>query len=161
MLKTLIPGIAPALLAVLSVPVAASSSPPFHWLTGQWWMNEKGQWAEEIWSPIRGDRQMLGVAHTGKGIGKTDIFEFMRIAWDGSRYVYHASPRGAAAVAFRQAGGSADCPRLPCRIVFENPANDYPKRIEYRIDKPGALRATISGADPARDRMSWTFRKIR
>jgi hypothetical protein len=148
-------------LMLLMAPAAASIPPPFAWLTGHWWMSGKdGAWAEEIWTPIRGDRQMIGAAHTGKTPAKTDVFEFMRIAWDGKHYVFYAQPNGAPAVPFAQTGGSPDCPVLPCRIVFENPGNDYPKRIEYRLEKAGELTATISGADPARDRMSWTYRKL-
>ncbi len=150
----------PFLLIFLAAPAAASIPPPLVWLYGQWHMAEQGgRWAEEVWSPVRGEGQMLGVAHTGKG-NRTEGFEFMRIRRDGETWVYHASPNGQPTVAFRQTGGSQDCIRLPCQIVFENKENDYPKRIEYRVDRVDELTAIISGADPAKDRMSWTYRKV-
>ena len=68
---------------------------------------------------------MLGVHRDVKG-GKAISFEFLRIQATPMGIVYFASPRGAAPTPFPMAEIGDQ------RIVFVNPAHDFPQRIIYR-----------------------------
>ena len=69
-------------------------------------------------------------------------FEFLRIAEIDGVPTYHAQPGGRAPTAFKRSDGGAQWVR------FENPAHDFPQRIEYRRDGD-LLNAVISG--PGKD----------
>lgn len=118
------------------------------WLGGHWSSGDDTRWSEEHWLPPRGG-VMLGVNRSGNAEGARG-FEFLRIQADADGTpVYWASPGGAPAVAFRMTAWSAD------NATFENPTNDFPKRIAYRRDGD-RLIATISNGD-GEPRMSWTW----
>jgi hypothetical protein len=129
----------------LSLGVSASSSAsekpaPLDWFAGHWCAQRNGQLIEEQWLAPRGD-VLLGLSRTVKG-AKTASFEFLRIEWTAGVPSYIAQPQGHPPVVFKWVAGGADWAR------FENPANDFPKRIEYRKTKDG-LFAEIAG--PGKD----------
>jgi hypothetical protein len=70
--------------------------------------------------------------------GKTASFEYLRIEWKDGIPSYVAQPQGNPPVAFKWVAGGADWAR------FVNPANDFPKRVEYRKTQDG-LYAEIAG----------------
>lgn len=118
------------------------------WLAGHWISEQDGRWTEESWTPPRGGL-LLGVNRSGSG-NRAGAFEFLRIAEDADgTLAYWASPSGAPPTRFVLAELTDQ------RVAFENPANDYPVRIEYRRDGD-RLTATISGAGGI-DPMQWTF----
>ncbi|HEY0621439.1 DUF6265 family protein [Sphingomonas sp.] len=122
------------------------------WLQGEWCTAvEKRRQTCELWGPVRG-AAMLGTSQTVQD-GKTRDFEFMRIDLSGETAVFHGSPRGGPAVAFRATRHE------PRSITFVNPSHDYPQRIEYRRSGD-TLTAEISLADGSRA-MRWHYRRMR
>lgn len=120
------------------------------WLAGTWVAETGEQWTQENWAPPRGG-VMVGTSVTGKGMVASS-YEYMRIALDSKgRLVFWGSPEGKPPVPFPAADGG------PKRLVFENPAHDYPTRITYRRDGD-RLIATISGPNGANP-MRWTYRR--
>jgi hypothetical protein len=133
------PSLATALLA-LGLPglVAAgdAASPAPDWIAGHWCGGTADERIEEYWMAPHGD-VLLGIARTVKG-GRTTSFEYLRIVVDAGVPAYVAQPGGAAPTAFRRTAGAENWVR------FENPAHDFPQRIEYR--RAGdALHAEIAG----------------
>lgn len=129
---------------------AAPAIAELGWLAGHWSSERDGRWTEELWTDPRGG-VLLGVNRSGVG-DVASAYEFMRIAADADGEVaYWASPAGAAPTRFALVEASAT------HAVFENPAHDYPVRIEYRRDGE-VLMATISGPDGG-DPRSWRFER--
>jgi hypothetical protein len=144
-------------IGILVASAATASAVPhaglseLNWLSGNWKSETEQGWTEEYWTADRGGL-MLGLNRSGKG-GKASGFEYMRLQRDGSgRIVLWASPGGKAAVGFPQVtdGGRQ-------RIVFENPANDYPQRIIYQR-RGDRLTGTISDMKGGKA-YSWTFKR--
>jgi uncharacterized protein DUF6265 len=134
-LLVLASGIAFALAA------SASDKPvSLGWFAGHWCSDRNGDFIEEQWLAPRGDL-LLGLSRTVKGT-KTASFEFLRIEWKDGVPSYIAQPQGQPPVAFKWTAGGPDWAR------FENPAHDFPTRVEYRRTKAG-LWAEISG--PAKE----------
>ena len=126
-------------LAALTLSMAASADTKpanLDWFIGHWCSDRQGEFIEEQWLSARGDL-MLGLSRTIKG-AKTASFEFLRIEWTGGVASYIAQPQGGPPVAFKLTASGADWAR------FENPAHDFPKRVEYRRTKQG-LYAEIAG----------------
>jgi hypothetical protein len=120
----------------LSLAASASTKTDLHWFTGHWCAEAGGEFIEEQWMAPRGDI-MLGLSRTVKG-AKTSSFEFLRIEWAAGVPSYIAQPQGRPPVAFKLTASGADWAR------FENPAHDFPNRVEYRRTKDG-LYAEIAG----------------
>jgi hypothetical protein len=138
-----------ALLAAAPPPEApAPSEPPasapdakladLAWMSGSWSGGEGERFAEEHWTDPRGG-MMIGTHRDLKG-ERAVFFEFLRIEQRGRTIVYVASPRGRCpATDFWVAEIS------PQRVVFANPAHDYPQRVLYW--REGAiLKARTEGA---------------
>ena len=68
----------------------------------------------------------------------TESFEFMRLVPAGKNTGLYVQPNGVAPTVFAIANHGDGW------VVFENPAHDFPNRIEYRRDGAG-LRASIAG----------------
>lgn len=148
-------GGAATLALMLLMADTAVVGPPL-WLEGHWREEEAdGGWTEERWGAPRGGA-LLGTSLSGNAERATG-FEFMRIAYDDQGLAFFGSPGGASAVRFgmthaeSRAGGGFT-------IVFENPAHDYPQRIEY-VREGEALTATISAADGSNP-MRWEYRWV-
>ena len=106
------------------------------------------RWTEECWTGPRGG-SMMGSGRSGTGSEVTS-WEWVRIErGDDGVPVFYASPRGAPPVAFRATSASA------AKIVFANPAQDYPQRIRYARTAQG-IEAEISLADGSKAQR-WTF----
>lgn len=121
------------------------------WMAGTWEGRDKeGLEMEEVWLAPKGGT-MLGL-HRDVARGRTVSFEFLRIAVEKDGVVYWASPGGRAATPFKLAETDVR------RVVFANPAHDFPKRILYWIDAAGALHARIEG-DGAAGAQEWIWRK--
>lgn len=144
---------AAALLLIGAAPPAdpvPADAGAFAWLAGSWYTEEEIGWTEERWARPRGG-VMLGTSLGGRGDRARD-WEFMRIAADRAGKVgFYASVRGRPPVRFDLVSASGE------RTVFENPANDYPSRIEYRRSGD-ILTATISGLN-GRNPQTWRYRR--
>jgi hypothetical protein len=150
------------LLAMCALPFSVSPGAPAQaapkasalaledvaWLAGHWREQAEGAVTEELWMPPRGG-VMLGLNRGLQGERKAS-FEYLRLETDAQGVVYQASPGGAAPTPFRLTAADAS------HAVFENPAHDFPKRIEYRL-AGDVLTASIAGDQPG---PSWTFRRV-
>lgn len=108
------------------------------WLGGNWIIDDGKQRVEEFWS-APADDSMIGMSRTLRD-GKTQSFEFMRIAARPDGVFFIAQPRGKPPVEFvLQSWDGA-------QAVFVNPGNgDHLKRIVYRRNADGTLTARIEG----------------
>ncbi len=137
-----------AMLLVAANPT--TSVEDLGWLAGDWASEADGRWTEESWAPPRGG-MMIGYSRSGRGADLRE-FEFIRIIrGDDGALAYIAQPQGGAPVAFRLAKSDK------ARATFENPAHDYPQRIEYVRDGD-TMTATISAIDGTKPRR-WTYRR--
>ena len=139
-----------ALMAV-TLMQTPTPAPDLSWLAGYWLDCSRGREASETWSDPRAG---LLVGHTVTVRNGRSGFEFARIAplQDGG-LAYVAQPGGAAPTLFRLVESG------PQRVVFANPANDFPHRILYQRTGD-VLAARIEGADDDETRsVEWTFNK--
>ncbi len=139
------------LVAAVTLAASAQSSTPksqLDWFIGHWCSESNGQFIEEQWLGARGDI-MLGLSRTVKG-ATTASFEYLRIEWQGGVASYVAQPQGQPPVRFVQTAGGPDWAK------FENPAHDFPKRVEYRRTKDG-LYAEIAGPGEGGKEMKIAF----
>lgn len=107
------------------------------WLAGHWAGTTDGVFSEEHWSSPAGGG-MVGM-HKDVRDGRMSAFEFLRIVSRGDSTCYVASPNGAPPTTFclEELGER--------RVVFANPAHDFPQRILYWIGDDDRLHARIEG----------------
>ena len=109
------------------------------WLAGCWEGNySNGRVVSEQWMKPLGN-VMMGMSRTVKD-GKTIAFENVRLeqSEDGS-IIYIANPSG-------QQEASFTLVKLEgTRVVFENPAHDFPQRVIYELVSADSLSARIEG----------------
>lgn len=129
------------IVAGLAWPGLAAAQTLPAWMAGSWCLSRNGEQIEEVWLAPAGGL-MLGMGRTTAGSGQRTHFEFMRIELRDGTTTYLAQPQGRLATAFKLIEADSSSAR------FENPAHDFPKRIEYRRDG-NAMRAEIAG--PGRD----------
>jgi hypothetical protein len=136
---------------------AASQAEPDHWdaismLEGHWrQVNKDGSVNDEIWMNNKGN-VVIGMSRTVNGLENS--YEYLRLENTKTGVIYIARPQGAEAET-----GFLLLVVKPDRLVFSNPANEWPQRIEYRRTGPDALEATVSGIDPTKGKVlnfSWT-----
>jgi len=113
-----------------------SPSPDLDWIAGHWCLDKGTESVEEHWLPARGGL-LLGVGRTVSS-GKASSFEFLRIETHGGKPVFIAQPNGVPPTAFTLTASGTGWAR------FENPAHDFPRRVEYRRTDQG-LHAEIAG----------------
>ena len=107
------------------------------WMAGSWQGVTEGVEMEEHWTAPKGG-SMIGI-HRDVAKGRTMSFEFLRIEMQKEQIVYLSMP-----------GGRSPATPFPlkeissARVVFENPAHDFPQRIIYWKDGSD-LRARIEG----------------
>ncbi|MBN8480769.1 MAG: hypothetical protein J0L88_04165 [Xanthomonadales bacterium] len=135
-----------AIGGMIGASAAGAAPAAFDWLAGHWCGGEDGRVIEEVWLPEAGGA-LLGMSRTIRD-GKVETFEFMRIVVDGDRATFHVQPNGVPATLFTMATRDAGS------IRFENPAHDFPNRIEYRRNGE-RLEAAIAG--PGRDGRTMTI----
>jgi len=118
-------------------------------MTGHWRTTmPNGTVVEEHWTSPDGGL-MLGMGRTVPMNGKTE-FEFLRIAVRDGKLAYLAMPFARAETPFPMTSLTAN------KVVFENPAHDYPQRISYWRDGE-KLCARVEGKDGAHaEEWCWT-----
>jgi hypothetical protein len=142
-------------LACASAPTKTTSAGALDrvaFLTGDWITTTEGADVRESWGPPRGD-VMLGTSHTVVE-GRTAFFEYVRIESRSSGIVFLASPLGRdPPTAFSLVESDRD------RVVFENPAHDFPQRVIYE-KKGDRLLGRIEGTEGGKPRTeTWSYRR--
>jgi ketosteroid isomerase-like protein len=108
------------------------------WLAGHWAGVRDGVASEEHWTSPAGGA-LVGMHKDVRPDGRI-FFEFFRIVeTDAGELCYLASPGGRPPVSFC----AVDVGER--RVVFENPAHDFPQRILYWLDERGDLHARVEG----------------
>jgi hypothetical protein len=126
------------------------------WLSGHWAGTDGPLQMEEIWTSAEGGA-LVGLhkdVATRGGTPRMVSFEFLRIEATADGIAYVAQPGGRPPTRFSLVETG------PRRVVFANPAHDFPQRILYWIDDAGALHARIEG--PKGDKtigQEWTWTK--
>jgi hypothetical protein len=141
-------------IVALWLPKALAAEEPIDlgWISGKWCVTNGEERIEEYWlSPAGG--VLLGVARAVKG-GELSSFEYLRIVIEGGVPAYVAQPNGNAQTTFTRTAGGPDWVR------FENPAHDFPTRVEYRRNGE-ALHAEIAGPSEDGKEMVISFRYTR
>src|SRR5688500_17110488 len=125
----------------LAATVTAQGTKPaiadLAWMAGSWSGESRGIQMEEHWTRPLGN-SMVGL-HRDVGKGRTMLFEYLRIEQQGDQIAYLSMPNGrspATPFPLKEISGT--------RVVFENPAHDFPQRIIYWKDG-NDLRARIEG----------------
>jgi hypothetical protein len=138
------------LIAVQSRPPARAALSDIAWLAHSWTID--GAVAiEEHWTAPKGGA-MLGMSRTVKG-DQMVAFEYLRIVERSGGLVYIAQPNGRPPTEFVLTSLSGQT------AVFENPAHDFPKVIQYTLRANGLLEARVS--DGAQHAESFVFRRMR
>ncbi len=143
-----VPMLMAVLLVVTSIRVGAQE---LDWLAGHWCGVSGKTFSEETWMAPRGG--LLVGRHRDTRDGKATGFEFMRIAQQDGRWVFFAQPGGKAVTAFPAERVEKD------RVVFANPAHDFPKRVIYSAPEAGTLKARVDDGRDDGQAMEWTWRR--
>lgn len=125
-----------ASMAITCVAAETRTDTDLGFMAGHWCGMDEGARVEEFWLPPQGG-ELHGLSRTvrdGRAVG----FEFLRIALRDGVPMYLAQPQGRPPTAFKRTASGANWVR------FENPAHDFPQRIEYRRDG-AVLQAVVSG----------------
>ena len=120
-------------------------------MTGCWAGEEGGDRFHERWVAVDA-ATLLAVAHTTRA-GKMLAFEFLRVIHREGRPVYVAQPGGAAPTEFVATAAT------PTRVVFENAAHDFPKRVVYERPADDQLIATIDAGETGGKRVRFAMRR--
>ena len=132
------------------VPGGACSVEAVAWLVGTWTSADGNETTVERWT--RSADRLVGESETTRA-GARVFGERLEIACAGGALVYTAWPEGQAMAKFRAVEVGAD------RAVFENPAHDFPTRIEYRRDGDGFVAEVSGGVEGAVRVETWRFAK--
>lgn len=129
-----------ALVALLPLSVAgpADRSEPLEWLAGCWQLTRGASVIEEHWLRPAGG-MMLGTGRTLRA-GRVTEFEFVVLRYSPTGATYEAHPSGQETATFTTTGAPDGE-----RIVFENPAHDFPQRVGYRRVSRDSMVAWIEG----------------
>lgn len=134
-----------ALLATLTLQAQSPQLPT--WLAGCWSGSRGAETFHESWT--RADAStLLGIAHTLKG-GRMTVFEFLRIVVRDGTPSYIAQPNGVPPTVFTATSVTTE------RMVFENPAHDFPKRVIYQKVGADRLTASIDGGSDGKGRVDY------
>ena len=137
------------LLAGAPALVQAGELDDLAWMAGSWCgVTDRGATQEELWMPPKGG-MMLGLHRDVAPSGRS-AFEYLRIEDQGDKIVYQASPGGRPPTPFTLVETGEHS------AVFENPENEFPKRILYSLAPDGALIARIEAGDRA---ISWRWQR--
>jgi Domain of unknown function (DUF6265) len=138
-------------LFLLAPTAVSQEAESLSWMAGTWGGVKDGVENEECWTAPRGGA-LLGM-HRDVRAGRMVGFEFLRIQTEKDGLTYWASPGGETPTPFRLKERGAR------RVVFENPAHDFPQRILYWLGDDGKLNARIEGTlqgKPDGEEWSWT-----
>lgn len=147
-----------AAIALLGVG-RADDAPPAEelkalaWLTGTW-IDERGDASSEhIWTSVRGGT-LLGLQRDIRP-GRDTWVEFVKVHETPAGIVFSVIPLGQPQTDFTLASLSEG------RVVFENPAHDFPQRIVYQLENDDILVATIEGsADGEQRSAEWRWTRL-
>lgn len=118
---------------------ASNALHPAAWLAGCWRLEAGGRVTDEQWMAPRGDA-MVGMSRTVED-GSVVAHEFLSIEAREEGLYYVAVPSGQVRTEFALSEATDSS------VAFENPAHDFPTRLEYVRTAPDGLRATASAAD--------------
>ena len=127
------------------------------WLEGHWVGSDGPLQMEEVWTSTAGGA-LVGLhkdVSTRGGAPRMVSFEFLRIEAGAEGIAYVAQPGGQPPTRFALIEQAAR------RVVFANPAHDFPQRILYWLDDAGALHARIEGPKDGKtvgQEWTWTRR---
>ncbi|MEM6784622.1 MAG: DUF6265 family protein [Bacteroidota bacterium] len=108
------------------------------WLSGCWQAGSGENTTEEVWLPPRGG-MMVGLVRSVRQ-GTATGYELLVLQREDEQIVLKAYPSGQQPTSFQATHVRWDFLRV------ENPAHDFPQRIEYRRPAPDSLVATVFGA---------------
>ena len=121
------------------------------WLGGTWVGTTPTTIFEERWTPPGGG-SILAINRTIRQ-GVMTAFEFLCVVERNGGLVYQAMPNG------RMPATDFTLTKMDGKsLTFENPAHDFPKKIEYRLDEEGTLHATASGTEKEKP-LRWRYKK--
>ena len=126
-----------ALFTASAFSQATSELADFGWIAGHWSEPAGRATSEEHWIAPAGGA-MLGVSRT-IARDRMVAFEFLRIEKRADGIFYVAQPGGRPPTEFKLTRST------PTSAIFENPTNDFPKIITYRLDGNDGLVAKIEG----------------
>lgn len=109
-------------------------------MAGCWEINntERKSVISEQWMMPAGNA-MLGISRTVKAEKMTG-YEFMKLVEDANGVTFYARPHNAKEdTPFKMTKWAAN------EATFENPANDFPQKITYKLATPDSLFARIEG----------------
>jgi hypothetical protein len=142
--------------ATVGIAPRARSGPelPLAWLAGCWETTRGTSVVEEQWMAPRGG-VMMGMSRTTKDDAVQE-YEFLRIYRSGDTLTYAAMPSGQPSAEFK-----APLPTGP-RVVFANPAHDFPHRIIYERVTADSVAARIEGDRAGLTRgISFGYRRVK
>lgn len=123
------------------------------WMVGCWAGEQAGERFHERWTGADSST-LLAVSHTVKA-GKMTAFEFLRVVMKGGKAVYVAQSGGAPPTEFTATSQAGE------RIVFENAAHDFPKRVIYERSGTDRLTASIDGGAASPQRVEYAMTRER
>jgi hypothetical protein len=121
------------------------------WLSGCGQMTRGAEVIDEQWMAPRGGI-MPGMARTVRGDRVTSTESTIIRLRDG-KLVYEANPSGQSPTTFTATAASAD------RLVFENPAHDYPRRVTYERQGSDAVLAWIDDGAGGK-RVEYPYKRV-
>lgn len=125
---------------------------PLVWLLGTWEYETETQVVSESWSRS-GLNTFLGAGFSFKPGQPEPYFEEVMFLADFGGEIFYLvkTPQNPLPIAFKLTDTSAN------RAVFDNPAHDFPKQLEYQLDEEGVLSVHVS--DGANRGFTYHFRK--
>lgn len=97
---------------------------------------------------------MLGTGRTVRD-GKTVEHEFVLIRLQDGKLAYEAHPSGQSSNVFLASNVTGQ------RVVFEDPAHDYPQQVGYERKGPDALLAWVDGTIKGQSRrVEFPYRRV-
>jgi hypothetical protein len=140
-----------AVVALPAVSAEPTTAEALAWIAGDREQREGDTVARELWIGPSGG-MLLGMSLTTRP-GKSAAYEHLRIGPDSDgTLAYFSIPSGQQPTTFRL------LELTPGRVVFENPAHDFPQRVIYTDLGEGRIGARIEGQIDGKTRSSeWTF----
>jgi hypothetical protein len=135
--------------------VGAFTADDLGWLAGCWETSTKTARISEQWMKPAGG-SLMGMSRTVRG-DKTVAWEFIRIAAVDGVLAYIAKPhQNKEETIFKLTEAS------PLRVVFANPAHDFPQRVIYRKDGGDKVHARVEAdRDGKVSGVDYAYRRIR
>jgi len=108
------------------------------WLAGCWRMDDGRREMDEQWMAPAGNA-MLGMNRSLRD-GEFRGYELLILKPDSGRLIYEAHPSGQAPAQFASSHVSDSL------LVFENPAHDFPQKLEYHRSGADSILARVFGS---------------